>query len=260
MKAYRILRIDWLLVICLLLVSTVTACAPIQMPLEGEIAAAEKPESLLFVGNSLTYYNGGMERHVKSLASSATPATIIEVEEATQSGATLKVLYEKKGLLEKIRVGGHDVVILQDDIPELTEHTIEPFFTYARLFNQEIVAAGGETVLFMAWPYARLGWVTLEEIADAHRKIGKELDVRVAPVGIAFQRAMAERPGLDMISGDTEHESMHGTYLAANVIYATLFNKSPEGFTYRPSGVSEEEAAFLQRIAWETVIEWQKNP
>ena len=64
---------------------------------------------------------------------------------------------------------------------------------------------------------------------------------------------MKERPGLDMYASDREHPSISGTYLAANVVYATVFGKSPVGSTYFPSGVGQEEAAFLQRIAWETV-------
>ncbi|MHC1766317.1 MAG: hypothetical protein AB9869_18800 [Verrucomicrobiia bacterium] len=63
--------------------------------------------------------------------------------------------------------------------------SLAPFFECARLFDQEIRAAGGKTVLFMAWPYERY-WVSLEQIAQAHREISKELGVAVAPVGVAF--------------------------------------------------------------------------
>ena len=114
-------------------------------------------------------------------------------------------------------------------------------------------------MFFMAWPYERLNWVTLEQIAQAHRAIGKELGVPVAPVGIAFQRAMKERPELAMLGRDKEHESIHGTYLAANVIYATIFGQNPKALTYYPTGVTAEEAAFLQGIAWAAVQEWQKQ-
>jgi hypothetical protein len=158
-----------------------------------------------------------------------------------------------------MRAGGYDLVILQEDIPELTEHSVAPFFEQARLFDQEIRELGSKTVLFMAWPYERLKWVTLEQIAQAHRAIGQELGVPVAPVGIAFQRAMKERPELAMLGRDKEHESIHGTYLAANVIYATIFGQSPKGLPYRPAGVSADEAAFLQGVAWATVQGWRRQ-
>ncbi len=216
------------------------------------------PHRLLFVGDSFTFCNGGMDRHVKLLAASAPRPRDITTDSATQGGATLKILNGKPSVHEKIRSGAYDVVILQDDIPELTEHSPAPFFEHARLFNQEIRNAGSRAALFMAWPYERLNWVTLPEIAQAHRDISRELGVPVAPVGMAFERALAQRPALAMLGPDKEHESIHGTYLAANVIYATLYGENPSGCTYRPAGVSEEEAAFLQRIAWESVQAWKK--
>jgi hypothetical protein len=96
---------------------------------------------------------------------------------------------------------------------------VEPFFEYARLFDEEIGNAGAKTMFFMTWPYERLNWITLEEIAEAHDNISTELNASVAPVGIAFQRARVEHPDLDMLGNDKEHESIHGTYLAASVIY-----------------------------------------
>ena len=38
--------------------------------------------------------------------------------------------------------------------------------------------------------------------------------------------------------------------------YATVYERTPEGLPFH-LGVSAEEAAFLQRIAWETVTDWQ---
>jgi hypothetical protein len=63
-----------------------------------------------------------------------------------------------------------------------------------------------------------------------------------------------------MCTSDRIHPNIHGTYLTALTIYAAVFGKSPIGLTYLPSnypGVTEEEGAFLQRIAWETVQEYQ---
>ena len=211
---------------------------------------------LLFVGNSLTYYNGGLENHVRLLAASATPPRILVADRATQGGATLRILHGLPAVHERIQQGHYDQVILQDDLPELTEHSIAPFQEYVRRFDQEIRSHGGRSVLFMAWPYERLSWISLEQIADAHRSLGAELNVPVAPVGWAFRRSLEARPQLAMLGKDREHETLHGTYLAACVHYATLFGVSPEGLPYRPDGVSADEGAFLQSIAWQTVRAW----
>jgi hypothetical protein len=213
----------------------------------------------LFVGNSFTFYHGGIENHVRQLAQSAIPPRVFTADRAAKGGATLKILQEQVWVHEKIREGHYDLVVLQEDIPELTEHTVAPFYEQVRRFDQEIRGIGGKTALFMAWPYERLNWVTLAQIEQAHRAISKELNLPVAPVGTAFQRALKARPGLAMLGSDQEHETLHGTYLAANVIYATIFGVNPGGSTYRPPGVSVEEAAFLQGVAWTTVQEWQNH-
>jgi hypothetical protein len=46
-------------------------------------------------------------------------------------------------------------------------------------------------------------------------------------------------------------------YLATCVVYATIYGRSPSGSTYTPAGVTAEEAAFLQKIAWQTVQEYK---
>ena len=60
-----------------------------------------------------------------------------------------------------------------------------------------------------------------------------------------------------MLGDDDEHPSPSGTYLAAATIYATVFGASPEGLYYPDSHVSPDDAAFLQRIAWDSVLEWE---
>ena len=55
------------------------------------------------------------------------------------------------------------------------------------------------------------------------------------PAGGNWDRAMEERPDLDMYHSDREHPSIYGTYLATNVVYATVFGKTPIGLAYVPS-------------------------
>lgn len=227
------------------------------VPRNYRASAVKVPSRILFVGNSFTFYNGGLENHVRLLAASARAPREIHTERATKGGATLQILQGLDSVHGKIRDGHYDLVVLQEDLPELKEHNVLPFLEQARLFDLEIRDAGGRTALFMAWPYERLNWIDLAGIEQAHRAVSRELKVPVAPVGAAFQRSLQARPTLAMLGPDREHETIHGTYLAACVLYAVLFGASPEGATYRPPDVSEEAAAFLQAIAWTTVCEWK---
>ena len=110
----------------------------------------------------------------------------------------------------------------------------------------------------MTWPYERLDWVSLDQIVGAHRRAEAELGAKVAPVGVAMANALTERPDLAMLGPDAEHESAAGIYLAAAVIYATVFDRTPEGLPYHHM-LSEDDAAFLQRVAWDTVKAWRQG-
>ena len=222
-------------------------------------AQTNSPLKLLFIGNSFTYRNGGIEKHIKLMADNTKKPINIQVDKATKGGATLKIHFGIDSVHEKIKNSNSDIVILQEDIPEYKEHSVAPFFEYATLFEKEIALSKSKLVFFMAWPYERLNWISLDEIVAAHKTIAKQLNATVAPVGIALDRSLRIRPQMAMLGKDKEHESIHGTYLASCVIYATLFNKSPKGVSYWPEGITKQEARYLQALAWKTVKDWKKS-
>lgn len=246
--------------------STATSTLEPLTPTPIPTATPESAFRVLFIGNSLTYYNDGLDQHLNQMVNSSSLPINIEAQRTAKPNANLKSLWIASNAREAINEGNYDVVVLQEDIP-ITN--VETFHEYARRFVAEIEKSGAKPVLFMAWPYERLGWISMDEIAQAHFDIAMELGVDVAPVGLAMQQAMKEHPEIDMLSGDAEHPSIYGTYLAVAVVYATVFEKSPVGIAYLPPegwyllsnevivrGVTDEEAAFLQRIAWDTVQEY----
>jgi len=212
------------------------------------------PRKILFVGDSFTYAQGGIYTHFEKLAAAATPAVPVTTDKSVAGGAFLKRLWEMQDAVKAINTGAFDVVVLQDDIPETN---VDYFRQYARMFVNEVRKNKARPVLFMAWAYQRLGWISMEEIARAHRNLANELNVDVAPAGLAWQQASKQRPALDMYVADREHPSIYGTYLATCVIYATIYSKDPSGFNYVPAGMSSEEAAFLRRVAWQTVQDYR---
>ena len=58
----------------------------------------EGAESILFVGNSFTFFNDGVENHVQALAASADPPRVIEVTPAVLGGATLATHHQMASL------------------------------------------------------------------------------------------------------------------------------------------------------------------
>src|SRR5262249_21375472 len=217
-------------------------------------SASTAPRKVLFVGDSFTYAQGGIYTHFEKLAAAATPPLTVTTDKAVAGGAFLKRLWELQEPVKAIDSGAFDVVVLQDDIPETN---VDYFRQYARMFVEEVRKNKARPVLFMAWAYQRLGWISMDEIAKAHRNLGKELNVDVAPVGLAWQQASKQRPNLDMYASDREHPSIYGTYLATCVIYPTIYGKDPSGLNYVAPEMSSEKTGFLQRVAWQTVQDYR---
>ena len=61
-------------------------------------------------------------------------------------------------------------------------------------------------------------------------------------------------PEIDLYADD-KHPSREGTYLAAATIYASIFQTSPVGNTYK-FDIEPEVRKKLQTIAWETYLEY----
>lgn len=217
---------------------------------DTRLAAPEPPRKLLFIGDSFTNAQGGIYTHLLKLVQSDTASVPITTDHVTVGGATLKRLWELGDAVRAIDTDSYDIVVLQDDIPEIN---VDYFREYAHKFVEEARRHHARPVLYMTWAYGRLGWISMSQIADAHRAVSKDLNVDVAPVGIAWERAHRKRPDLDLFAADREHPSPYGMYLATCVMYATIYNKDPTGLPYSPPELTPQEAAFLQKVAWQTV-------
>ena len=107
-------------------------------------------------------------------------------------------------------------------------------------------------------PHAHYDPGMFDKIRQTYVTTGNELRALVIPVGLAFERAYAARPEIVLHKTfDGTHPSLLGTYLAACVVYQSIYGKSVIGVDYDYYGaVDKESAAFLQRIADETVREF----
>lgn len=214
----------------------------------------------MFVGNSFTFWLGGLWRQLEALSEGATPPLGYEAESVVRGGASLEVMWRRTKARARILDGGWDVVILQGDIPETT---VPSFREYAEKFVAATREANARPILFMAWEYERLDWISFDEILAAHRDVAAQLSVDVAPVGLAWRNARAARPQLDMYSRDREHPSPAGAYLALMVIEATISGRLP--IAHDPDQVrlpgleriDPEDATFLQGVAARTIAEWR---
>jgi len=202
---------------------------------------------ILFIGNSYTYVNGGIDKQLEGVAHS------IATSRQTAAGYTLERHWNEADALRAIRRGGWSYVVLQEQ-SQTPIFDQQKFYHFAREFDREIRAGGAQTILLMTWerPDSIAYGVTTANLAAAYNAIGTELGAKVAPAGLAFARSLHERPDLLLYSQDG-HPTIYGTYLIACMLYGTIFARSPVGNLYSDTSITPEMRAYFQRIAAESL-------
>ena len=243
-----------------MVIRAVVGCLALWCWLANTVYAEDPtPRSLrvLFVGNSYTHYNN-LSQVLSVMAASARPAFRLETAHYARDSYTLERHWEEGQALQAIRDRHWDIVVLQGHSLQSIRNP-KQLFTYARKLNAEIKKSGARTVFFMTWAHRDKPQMLIG-VVQAYSSIAAELDATMAPVGLAWQRALQERPSLALHTPDHSHPLPTGTYLTACVFYATLTGGSPLGLsTGGLAQVTPADARFLQRIAWETVTHYQRG-
>jgi hypothetical protein len=114
-------------------------------------------------------------------------------------------------------------------------------------------AAGAVPILFPEWP--RRGIDETQRIYDLHVSIAQLEPACVAPVGQAWDLALARHPALTLHDPDGNHSAAPGAFLAALVIATTMTGTPPDTLPHVAlAGVDADTQALLRRIAAETVL------
>lgn len=224
----------------------------------------EKPQRLLFVGNSYLYYGDSLHNHVRRMVIAAGhyKKKKLKYKSATISGSAL-FDHNIGSYLEpgKLRVKNpFQVVILQGGSAVGWSKKRPPKFkeTVAE-FSKKIAAAGGETALYMTHayvePHKRVDPNMTRTLEKLYVEAGNANGALVIPVGLAFEEAYKQRPDMTLHKTyDGSHPDLIGTYLAASVVYASLYGQSPVGNPYDYFGkIDKETVTFLQKVADKTV-------
>jgi hypothetical protein len=216
----------------------------------------------LFVGNSLTQVNN-LPAVFKKLAAASSLHVEVDVSSIAPGGAFLSDHWKRGDVVARLREQRPNFLILQG---QSTEPLSVPksFAYYAELFKTEADRIHATTILFSTWarpagdPYykdATSGGVPGEmqkRLNTAYSSLAQNVGATLAPVGVAWERAHSVAPKIQLLDG-TQHPSPAGTYLAAAVLFQTVFKTSAVGSTYY-GALPQATAQTLQRIAGEVLL------
>ena len=219
---------------------------------EGRIAHDRGHIAVLFVGNSLTFFN---EMPKMTSAIAAREQRPLLVDQVTMSGASLEDLWFRTDALKRIWEEHWDYVILQERSGRAAMDLGERFYQYLRMFAGEARRSGATPVLFMTWYPGNEAFF---------RSTAERENVRLLPVGRAWKREF---------DWDGVHPNLFGSYLIACSVFAMVYDRPPVGlrFDFRDLAnrneffdepllkqtMNQEQANAIGRAAWRA---WANNP
>ena len=280
-------------IVAALLVST---AAPAQMP------AARNQASVVYVGHSLINYD--MPSYVGSIAASKGMSYSKAVQVII--GSPLRVNYENcrratatysppsayTFSCDAIDTGNFDTVVLTEANNTLASHRqFNNTDEYVSRYLEQLLRRNpsGRTLLFTTWealPTYGADWgarqaadlAGYEDVARRAAQLaaarGVSGSIEVIPVDIALRDLLTridrgEIPGVSRstIFLDDVHMTNAGNYFVACVVFAAIYNRSPEGasetvpspYPGQPPLVDLSGGAgrTLQRLAWDTVTAYR---
>lgn len=245
-------------------------------------SASLRADDILFIGNSFTYgamapivhLHGGVPKLFEAIA--VAKGRTVATSAVTAGGKNWAYHLAQPVTAKALNAKPWNWVVLQDFSSEPTRAgNVSEFLHDGETFSARIAQASPRTgiILYETWPRpAGLFYHTApgnalsgpeQMMDDLHQAYGhlrdnlaaedKSRDVRVALVGTAFARSEAEYPEINLNAIDAHHATAEGYYLAALVIYETVYHDSAKGapttFFDGTLRFPADEAAKLQDVA-----------
>ncbi|HEY3179902.1 MAG TPA: SGNH/GDSL hydrolase family protein [Casimicrobiaceae bacterium] len=207
-----------------------------------------QPTRILFIGNSYTTRNQ-LPTLLVHLAAAAEHPRHVDVATIFAGGASLR-RHWNAGIAQKaLGSSAWDYVVLQEQ-STLPVKNPQRYHENVRLFAAEIAKHGARIALYLTWSRQQVPQ-TQDQITRAVEDIAAEVGARPVPVGPAWHAAMHVDPSLILYEDDGSHPTAAGSYLAACVFLATLFDERPSGWSVSDAlKIDRAAAAKLQEVAW----------
>jgi hypothetical protein len=178
--------------------------------------------TLLFMGNSHTSSNN-LTGMVADMVRAGKPGQSVASVEA-QGWMFLEERLNHQPSIDLLKSRNWSFVILQAQ-----KYSTSGQFTYSTEEAKELIRMSrtqhAVPVMFPEWP--QRGVVETQRIYDLHVSIAQATPACVAPIGQAWDLALARDPSLTLHDADGNHSAPAGAFLAALVLYATITGQSP---------------------------------
>jgi len=215
---------------------------------------------ILFIGNSLTYYND-LPLIVEALADSVPGLTAeqrLAVSIAAYPDYALFDHWNDGTAVRALERNRWNTVVLQQGSSALDESRVL-LREWTKRFDEKVRAAGARTAMYAVWPNASRQF-DFDRVNESYTLAATDVNGMLFPVGEAWRAAWRRDANMVLYAPDGLHPSMRGSYVGALVIASMLLERSsigmPARLTLRSGGsisIPAEDAAILQQAAAEAI-------
>lgn len=222
-----------------------------------------RPErTALFVGNSRTFYHD-MPFMVRSIADSAGYSEKLHIEMDAQPSASLSDHLKNPQFQERIAKRWDNVVLQVLSSEQYSAETAGQAWDVAAGLIREVKADGAKPAMFVTWRYtdrctenagmpnsaiglSPAGYPNMHiNIQQQHARLAALTGVDLVNVGVVWE-ALQSQPLTFSLYDDCNHPSIQGSYLSALMFYAYFSGRDVTDVTFRPEGVSAQDAELLR--------------
>ena len=234
---------------------------------------AQTPTKVLYLGNSYTYVND-LTDIVERLTQSQEKE--IQSTEFLSGGARFQTHWNNSSVINTIKQGGFDFMVIQGQSQEVAfpqGQFMDEVYPYAQKLDSLFKAynPNGKVIFFMTWGY-RYGDVTncpfyppfctyssmSQELYNNYRQMALDFNSAVAPIGAAWRYSINLDSNYVLHSSDNSHPSYDGSYLAACVLYSSIFKENVNSsFNYQLSAeTAQRYQQIVNAIVMDSLTHW----
>lgn len=216
---------------------------------------SKKQSSILFIGNSYTYRNKGVDQHLQSFLEN-TNGLKNYYTRAAQGKYHLYTHWKDQKTLEKFEQRPWDKVVLQ----EFSKGPIvEPnaFIAYGKKWANKIKRKNkkAKIYLYATWCYKKHPAMT-DSLDEMYHVLASKIDATVIPVGKMWQKVQRK---MNLYDGDNAHPNRKGTFLTACLFYEYIENKDVRRTPHTDKKLPFWEQKKLKRMAHEFKVNYEMN-
>jgi hypothetical protein len=211
--------------------------------------AGRQTVRVLFIGNSGTFY-WDIPQTVAAFVNRGQDRFYVEAEALTSGGKTFRWHYEQPAVLEHLRNGEFDYVVLQDGSKGVIDRH-EEMDEFGGELIEAVRASGAEPILFAYYGPRDAPVENWQLAAERYLALGAKHKVAVVPAAMVLRKLIEAHPAHNFHDADRHHSGPHAAYAFACAFYSVLTGQSPEGHPW-PAVLGDQapiEARWADTIA-----------